>query len=137
MIVIDTHALVWLFEGDPQLGRKARQKIHEERAGKGVYIPAVSIWETAMLVNKAKLVLSRSVREWFDAVLLSPGFHLAQINVAIGIDAGSLPGNIHGDPADRLIVATARSLGCSVLTVDRKILDYAEEGHVQAINASL
>lgn len=88
-----------------------------------------------MLVDKGKLSLGRAVVGWFEAVLATPGFSLADLTVAIGADAGSLPGDIHGDPADRLIVATARALGSPILTADRKILDYAATGHVQAINA--
>lgn len=88
-----------------------------------------------MLVDKDKISLSRPVREWFEAVLAVPGFGLADMTVAIGADAGSLPGDIHGDPADRIIIATARALGCPVLTADRKILAYAAVGHLQAVDA--
>ena len=137
MIVIDTHALIWLFEGDPRFGGKARQTLEQEREAGGVHIAAISIWETAMLIDKGRIALSRPVREWFDGALLLPGFHLASISVAIGVDAGSLPGDIHGGPADRLIVATARSLGCPVLTVDQKIIGYAAQGHLHAIDARL
>ena len=88
-----------------------------------------------MLADKGKIALSRPVAAWFEAVLAAPGFSLAELTIGIGADAGSLPGNIHGDPADRLIIATARALGCPVLTADRAILAYAAAGHVQAIDA--
>ena len=135
MIVIDTHALVWMIEGDARLGRQATERVDGERAGDGVAIAAITLWEAAMLVDKNRVVLSRSIDGWFDAVLAAEGFNLAAITPSIGIDAGSLPGGIHGDPADRLIIATARALGCPVLTVDRNILGYAEAGHVGALDA--
>lgn len=135
MILLDTQALVWMIEGDARFGERARQVIDAERATDRVMIAPISAWEVAMLVGKGRFGLSRPVRQWFDFVLSRPGFDLADLTVAIGTDAGTLPGDIHGDPADRLIVATARALGCPLLTADRKILAYAAAGHVQAIDA--
>lgn len=135
MILIDTQALVWLIEGNRRLGSEARGIIEQERADSVALIAPVSVWEASMLVDKGKLVLSRPVLAWFEAVLVSPGFRIADWTVAIGADAGQLPGDIHGDPADRLIIATARALGCPLLTADRAILDYAGAGHLQAIDA--
>lgn len=137
MMILDTHTLIWLIEGDPRIGRQTRQSIDRARAGDGAHIAAITLWETAMLVSKNKLALSRAVQPWFDAVLSAPGFRLAPITPIIGVDAGSLSGNVHGDPADRLIIATARALGCPLMTADHKILAYAANGHVQAIDASL
>ena len=137
MIVIDTHALVWMIEGDPQLGPRARTLIEDELDAADVVIAAITLWEAAMLVDKNRLALSRPIGVWFEAVMSTPGFVLAGITVAIGVDAGTLPGSIHGDPADRLIIATARAHGCPVLTSDGKILDYAKAGHVEAIFAHL
>ncbi|RDE06122.1 type II toxin-antitoxin system VapC family toxin [Sphingomonas aracearum] len=124
-----------MVEGDAKLGHQARLLIDRERESGSVSIAAISLWETAMLVDKNKIALSAPVHEWFEFVFASEGFELAPISVNIGVDAGSLPGDIHGDPADRLIVATARALARPVLTVDRKILGYAANGHVQAIDA--
>ena len=135
MIVIDTHALVWIVEADPQIGRRAIKLIDDERAAEGVAITPITAWETAMLVNKNRLALGRAVGDWFDRILSSQGFILTPLTVPIAIDAGTLPGKIHGDPADRLIIATARALGCPLLTGDKKILDYAKAGRVQAIDA--
>jgi PIN domain nuclease of toxin-antitoxin system len=136
VILLDTQALVWLMEANPRLGLSARARIERERAGDGAMVAAISVWEAAMLVDKGKLVLSRPVASWFEVVLATPGFRLAEMTVAIGADAGALPGDIHGDPADRLIIATARALGCPLLTTDRQILVYAEAGYLQAIDAS-
>ena len=90
-----------------------------------------------MLVDKGKLALGMRPLDWMEAVLDEPGFRIEPFAPVIAIDAGSLPGDIHGDPADRIIIATARHLACPLLTTDRKILDYATEGHLQAINARL
>ncbi len=90
-----------------------------------------------MLTEKGRISLGMDVLNWMETVLAQPGIRLEQVSPAIAIDAGRLPGNIHGDPADRLIVATARHLVCPVLTTDRKILAYADQGHVQAMEARL
>ena len=135
MIVIDTHALVWMIEGEPQLGERARALIEDELDADGVVIAPITVWEAAMLVDKNRLALSKPVGLWFSEVLAVPGFRLGELTVAIGVDAGTLPSDIHGDPADRLIIATARALSCPVLTSDGKVLDYAQGGHVEAIMA--
>ena len=88
-----------------------------------------------MLVEKGKIGLAKPVPQWFDQVLATPGFRIAGLTTAIGADAGSLPGAIHGDPADRLIVATARALGCPLITADRAILAYGAAGHLQTMDA--
>lgn len=88
-----------------------------------------------MLVDKGKISLHMRPLDWMKAVLEQPGIRVEPIAPIIAIDAGSLPGNIHGDPADRLIIATARHLACPLLTTDGKIIAYAEEGHLEAIDA--
>ena len=135
MILLDTQALIWLIEADPKLGGRARTLIDAERIDGVVMIASISAWETAMLVDKGKLGLSHPVGLWFDLVLSAPGFRLVELTTAIAVDAGTLPGSIHGDPGDRIIVATARALSCPLMTADRKILDYAAAGHLQAIDA--
>lgn len=137
MIVLDTHVLVWLIEADPRLGERSKQLIDAEQRGDGIAIAPITVWETAMQAGKGRIGLSWPVERWFNEVLALPGFRLASLTVAIGADAGCLPGGIHGDPGDRLIIATSRALNCPLLTADRKILDYAVAGHVRAVDARL
>lgn len=134
MIVIDTHALVWFIQGDPRLSDGALTAIVDAAAGDGVAIPSIMTWEVAMLLAKERLVLPLPAHGWFDQVLGIDGFFLAELTQAIGIDAGMLPA-IHGDPADRLMIATARDYDCPLLTADGRILEYAAEGHLKAIDA--
>lgn len=135
MIVLDTHVLVWMIEADPQLGRGAIIVIDKQRAENGAGITPITPWEVAMLIDKQRLALGRPVETWFDHVLATPGFVLLPLTVPIAIDAGMLPGDVHRDPADRIIIATARALACPLVTADHKILAYAAAGHVQAIDA--
>jgi PIN domain nuclease of toxin-antitoxin system len=135
LILLDTHILIWFAQGDPRLGEGSRTIIADEAAKDRVAVSPISFWEVSMLVDKGRLSLGISVRDWAEAVMRQPQISIEPITPAIALDAGQLRGDIHGDPADRLIVATARSLVCPLLTTDRKILAYAAEGHVQAIEA--
>ncbi len=136
MIVIDTHALVWLIQGDRRLGAEARRVTAQSQAGGTILIPAIVPWEVSMLVGKDRMSLGLPVADWFDRVLASHGFAMAPLGLGIAIDAGVLPGDIHGDPADRIVIATARHARLPLLTADRRILDYATTGHVAVIDAS-
>lgn len=135
MILLDTQVFVWLLLDDARLGKKSEQLIERNRASDSVYVSAITAWEMSMLVDKGRLDLGRDTLSWISAALAAPGLALAPITPEIAVDAGRLRGGIHGDPADRLIVATARSLGCPVLTSDRRILDYAAAGHITALDA--
>jgi PIN domain nuclease of toxin-antitoxin system len=88
-----------------------------------------------MLVAKGRLTLERDVGEWVEQALSLPGIDLVGLEPDIAIAASRLPGQLHGDPADQLIVATARRTGSLLLTDDRQILDYAAAGHVRALRA--
>ena len=135
MIVLDTHALIWAIEDERRLGADARAKITAAEQADGIGISAITPWEIAMLAEKGRLRLSREVREWIMAVLALPAIGLLPIEPAIAIESVRLPGAFHADPADRLIVATARHYGAPLLTADYAILTYAAGGHVQTIDA--
>jgi PIN domain nuclease of toxin-antitoxin system len=88
-----------------------------------------------MLTRKNRVDLGMSVITWAAEIMNSDGPALLALTPEIAVGAGELPSGIHGDPADRIIIATARAHGCTILTSDRKILAYAKAGHVQAIDA--
>ena len=134
-VVLDTHALVWLLQGDERLGVLARGLIQSAASADAAWVPAISAWEIAMLVAKGRLVLDREVGAWLDTALALPGLRLAPLEPRLAVDATRLPGQAHGDPADRLIIATARHHGATLVTQDKLILDYAAQGHVRAHRA--
>lgn len=135
MILLDTQILIWFSQGDQRLREEARKIIGDEATKDEIAVSPISFWEVAMLIKKNKLSLGMDVVDWTEAILRQPRIKIEPISPAIAVDAGRLPGEIHGDPADRLIVSTARSLVCPLLTADRKILDYAAQGHLHAIKA--
>jgi PIN domain nuclease of toxin-antitoxin system len=137
MIVLDTHTLVWALENHRFLGRKAAALIDDATASDGAYVSGITCWEVSMLADRGKLEFRQGVRAWMEAALAQPGIFLAPVDLETGIDAGSLPGQPHGDPSDRIIMATARVLDCPLLTADEAILDYAAGGHLKVIDARL
>lgn len=137
MILLDTHVLVWLVEDDGRLGPGARSEIERTRDAEGLGVSAITPWEIAMLVAKGRLHLALEVGIWVDRVLSLPGIDLLLIEPAIAVDSVRLPGVFHADPADRLIVATARHWPATLLTADEAILRYAADGHFDAIDAGI
>ena len=135
MIVLDTHVLVWAMENHRFLGPEAAALIDEATASDGAYVSAMTCWEVSMLSDRGKLGFRQGVHAWMKGALAQSGIFLVPVDFEIGIDAGALPGQVHGDPCDRIIMATARSLGCALLTADAAILDYAAGGYLTAIDA--
>jgi PIN domain nuclease of toxin-antitoxin system len=124
MILLDTHIFVWLNQNDPRLTNYHRQVIEKEREY-GLGISTISLIEIARLVSAERIILPLPIQEWFEIALSQEGIMLISITPAIAIDAQTLPGDFHKDPADRIIVATARVSDVPVITVDKKILDYS------------
>jgi PIN domain nuclease of toxin-antitoxin system len=130
VIVLDTHALVWWVTGDPTLSKKAKSAIERELAGGEILVSSISAWEIAMLVEREKLVLSMDVGSWLAAVADIGAVRFVPVDPEIAVKSVELPGEFHKDPADRMIVATARKFSVSLVTKDEKIRGYA---HVKTI----
>ncbi|MDR9849529.1 type II toxin-antitoxin system VapC family toxin [Herbaspirillum huttiense F1] len=130
MIVLDTHALVWWVSGDATLSRKARKTIEKEMEDGEILISAISAWEIAMLVEREKLVLSMEVERWMNTVSEIDAVRIVPMDVEILVKSVNLPGEFHKDPADRMIVATARKFSVPLVTKDDKIRAYP---HVKTI----
>ncbi len=135
MILLDTHVLIWLTMEPTRIGRNAAEVIRGETSASSVLFSPISTWEASMLVDKGKLDLGSPMRVWVRRLLAMAGVTIANLTPEIGSEAGELLPPIHGDPADRILIATARALGCPLVTADRKILAYAAAGHVRAIDA--
>jgi PIN domain nuclease of toxin-antitoxin system len=130
VIVLDTHTLVWWVAGDPTLSKKAKAAVERELAGGEIIVSAISAWEIAMLVEREKLVLSMDVGSWLATVSAIEAVRFVPVDPEIAVKSVELPGEFHKDPADRMIVATARKLAVPLVTKDEKIRAYA---HVKTI----
>ncbi|WP_454753721.1 type II toxin-antitoxin system VapC family toxin [Cupriavidus necator] len=130
MIVLDTHTLVWWVAEDETLSKTAKAAIDRELEGGQIIVSAISAWEIAMLVEREKLVLSMDVGSWLATVAEIEAVHFLPIDIDIATKSVDLPGEFHKDPADRMIVATARKLAAPLVTKDEKIRAYK---HVKSI----
>jgi PIN domain nuclease of toxin-antitoxin system len=124
MIIIDTHIWVWWNQGDSQLSVHQRDAIEDARTD-GIGVCTISLIEVARLLQRGRIILPKPIHEWFNIALAQQGVILISITPASAIDASNLPGSFHKDPADRIIVATARAYDCPLITVDREILAYS------------
>jgi len=123
LILLDTHVWVWWVHGDKRLSPSAQALLGEhEAAGLGVSI--ITCWEVAKLVEVGRLDLPDPVEQWLQLALGYPGVRLLQLSPRIVVESTQLPGAFHRDPADQLIVATARVYEMPLVTGDRKLLGY-------------
>jgi PIN domain nuclease of toxin-antitoxin system len=131
MIVLDTHVLIWWTSGDTQLSAAASARIGEVQREQGeILISSISAWEIAMLVARNRLTLSMDVDSWLNLVGRIEGVRFVPVDNRIALESTRLPGEFHKDPADRMIVALARTLSAPLLTADEKIRAYA---HVRTV----
>jgi PIN domain nuclease of toxin-antitoxin system len=130
MIILDTHTLVWWLKGASKLSPKARREVLMAWKKKSIYISSISVWEIALLVSKGKLDLNMEVGAWVDKLERLISLNFVPVDNNIAVSSVYLPGFKHKDPADRIIIATARHLGAKLITSDKRILKYK---HVRAI----
>lgn len=132
-LLLDTHVLLWLAQGADELAPPARQAIEAASRGPGLAVSAISFWEVAMLARRGRISIAEPVVAWRERVLVVPGMLEAPVDGAVGVESVQLPDLSHGDPADRFLIATARLNGWRLATRDRRILDYADAGHLRAL----
>ena len=131
--LLDTCAAIWIVE-DARLEPDAMAAINREvAAGRSLLISPISAWERGMLVAKDRLRSRLDPKVWFRQLLAKPEIALAEMSPDILTDASFLPPPIHRDPADRILIATARALSLTIVTRDRLILAYAQRGYVRAM----
>lgn len=123
MILLATHIWVWWVDESPQLSERHTQLIQDNESS-GLGVSAISCWEVAKLVEYGRLRLDGSLEEWMEQAVAYPGITLLPLTPQIAIESTKLPGTFHRDPADQIIVATARVHDLPLLTVDRLIMDY-------------
>jgi PIN domain nuclease of toxin-antitoxin system len=132
MILLDSHAFVWLSDGDRRLGTEARKLIREAFQADSLYLSPISLWEIGLKASRGKIIFDRPLRPWMNDALRLTRTRLAPITAEVAIDCSELPAEFHGDPADRIIASTARVYSLLLLTDDGKLLDLAAKGHFRA-----
>lgn len=130
LILLDTHAWVWWLADPAQLSTQAREATERAASEASLYVSSISVWEVAMLVQRGRLQLRIPVEEWIAHAEAVPSVKFISVNNRIALEAVLLPAPLHPDPADRIIVATARFIGAVLVTKDERLLGYP---HVRAL----
>ncbi len=130
MIVLDTHVWLWWISNPEYLPPPAQQAIDQAVSESGIIISSISTWEVALLIEKERLELSIDVRDWVRKTEDLPFVGFMPVDNTIALRSVSLPDNFHPDPADRIITATAMTMGLPLVTKDDKIINYR---HVKTI----
>jgi PIN domain nuclease of toxin-antitoxin system len=124
-LLLDTHVWIWLMEGSERLSPAVVRAIEEAAEAGLVRIHPLSIWEVGTLVRKGRLTLTGPVERWVEEALAVEGVTLTPLTAAMALEAAAIPDPFPGDPVDRMLVATARILGATLVTADRRILEGA------------
>jgi PIN domain nuclease of toxin-antitoxin system len=132
-LLLDTHAAIWVAEDQPIAAAAVEAIDAAYRAGSTVFVSGITAWEIGLLVSRNRLSLVARPERWFQRLLAIPGVRLADLSPDILIASSFLPGTPPRDPADRILLATARDLGATLITRDRLLLKYGEDGQVSTI----
>ena len=132
-LLLDTCAVIWASGAvaGAELLHDQLAKAYEE--GAQLWVSPITVWELGNLATRGRMGLVQPILPWFDLMLSRARLKQTILDARILAASTNLPGGIHGDPADRIIVATARTLTLRIVTRDAKILDYAARGHVLAL----
>ncbi len=128
--LLDTHAWVWWLAKDRRLSTRAKSAITTGLVEQDLWISLISVWDVAKRVEKKQLILDRSLDQWLDEALTPQGLGVWELTRPILMESCELPQPFHGDPADQILVATARHHGAMLVTKDQRIRRYA---HVQSV----
>jgi PIN domain nuclease of toxin-antitoxin system len=121
--LLDTHVLVWWIEGGKRLSRRQRQVISRASAAEPLLVSDITLWEVAMLHSHGRIKLGLPLRDWLEGAVAPEWVRRMGISPAIAADVTLLPAGAPNDPADRIILATARVLGATLLTRDSSMID--------------
>jgi PIN domain nuclease of toxin-antitoxin system len=126
-ILLDTHVWVWVTAGNPILSPLARKAIDQAKKRDHLLISPISIWEISMLVERKRIILDMDVTDWLKQWVDLPGISIAEFSFQVAILSNRLPGLIHSDPADRILIASSYEESAVLVTADEKILKFGQD----------
>ncbi len=130
MILLDTHVWIWFISNPELLSKAAKKSVETAMEEKGIFISCISAWEVALLSAKKRLELTLDATDWIAASEKLPFFQFIPVDNQVAVKSVNLPQPLHSDPADRIIIASAITIGAPVVTKDEKLWHYP---HVQTI----
>ncbi len=133
-LLLDTHIWLWYAEGiSDRLRPESVKKLDAARMEDGLLVSAISVWEIGAQSAKGRIQLSVPLRDWVEKALDVPGIRFAPLDAAAAAESTLLPGEPHRDPADRFLIATARTQGLALATRDEHIIEYGKLGFVRVV----
>ena len=133
-LLLDTHIWIWLVRGEGRIPEDILELIFAAAGSGSMFLSVMSIWELSLLDAKRRITLNVPCLTWVRTALDRSGALTVPLTSEVAVSCHQLPGQFHDDPIDRILVATARIEGLTLLTRDREILDYAAQGHVRALS---
>jgi PIN domain nuclease of toxin-antitoxin system len=136
LLLLDTHCWLWAQLGRiDRLSRAAIAAIRRAESAGNLRISVISVWELGMLERHGRVALPMNIGNWVNEALTKPGISLTPLTPEIAIESSRLPGDLHGDPADRIIVATGRAWNATLLTKDERLIEYSRQRHLRVLEA--
>jgi PIN domain nuclease of toxin-antitoxin system len=132
-ILLDTCAAIWIANKERISDAAMDEFRRAESVGSSIFVSPVTAWEIGMLVSRGRMSLLMTPERWFDRLVEAPTLRLLSLPPKVLIAASYLPGSPPSDPADRIFAATAREYGLTLVTRDRPLLEYAQQGHMEAL----
>ncbi len=133
-LVLDTHVLLWSLLEPEEISKTIKQKITAAQNNNKLVISSISLWEIAMLSHKKRINIYEPIKNFLDSITDIDGLVVKDIDSEIAAESTLLT-DFHGDPADRIIVATTKTLGATLLTRDQKILSFAKDGYIKYLKS--
>lgn len=132
-LLLDTCAIIWIALNQPMRPEAVAAMNKSFAAERKVRVSPISAWELGLLSAKGRLPTTRSPMDIFGETIATPGVRIEALSPEVLVEASFLPGRLHRDPADRILIATARRLDLTLVTRDQIILDYAHQGHARSL----
>ncbi len=132
-LLLDTHVWIWLTTGD--IDKLSDSSLAKIIGANQLGVSAISIWEVGMLEAKGRIQLRSSCLDWVRNALKAPRVRLLPLTPEIAVESSRLPGGIHGDPADRILAATSRVEGASLVTKDHMLQQYGRQSFISVVEA--
>jgi len=121
-VLLDTHVWWWWITGEPRLSAAQRRRLAKITPQSPALVSDISLWEVAKLLSLGRIEMDVPLREWLEGASAEPLVRRCGISPAVAAEVAALPDSFHRDPADRILVATARILGATMLTQDERII---------------
>lgn len=134
-LMLDTHAVIWFTLEQDKLSDNIKSKINSALQNGSVIISSITLWEIAMLTERRRINIFEPVPGFLKSITEIKGLNVHDISPLVAAESVRLPDGFHGDPADRIIVATALCSRATLITKDQKILDWAKRGHIRVFEA--